>query len=58
MSDHIDPREKRSRYQPRFAGDIFVHMANAQDPPLLRKLASTVEWKNPPSARVRAEVST
>jgi hypothetical protein len=58
MSDHVDPRQERSRYQPRFAGDIFVHMRDSKDPPLLRKLASTVAWKTPPSARVRAEVST
>jgi hypothetical protein len=55
MSDQ--QRQDGRRYQPRFAGEAFAHMDNPKDGPMLRKLASTVAWKNPPQSTVRAEVS-
>lgn len=49
---------QRQPYIARFAGDIFLHENNPVDGPALRRLASEVAWKRPPSASVRAEVST
>ena len=46
------------RYVPRFAGEVFAHLDNPADGPDLRRLASDVAWKRPPSSDLRAEVST
>lgn len=57
----MDRRDGRRRGQspvPRFAGEVFAHAHNPKDGPVARKLISTVAWKQPPSASVRAEVST
>lgn len=49
---------KRGRFVPRFAGEAFAHDGNPDDGPIARKLTSTIAWKQPPSASVKAEVST
>ena len=54
----MEQRNENRRYTPRFAGEVFAHMNNPKDGPMLRKLASEVAWKRPPQASVRAEVST
>lgn len=58
-------RQRRKRpgafggqYVPRFAGEVFAHLGNPADGPDLRRLASDVAWKRPPSSDLRAEVST
>lgn len=57
MREGSGGRQKQP-YIARFAGDIFLHENNPADGPALRRLASEVAWKRPPSASVRAEVST
>lgn len=56
----MDQRARRNqqRYVPRFAGEVFAHEKNPVDGPTARRLTSEVAWKRPPSASVRAEVST
>lgn len=46
------------RYVPRFATEAFLHRGHDDDPPMLRKLASEVVWKRPPSSDVQGQVST
>lgn len=53
----MEQRDSSRRYIPRFAGEVFAHMGNPKDGPMLRRLASQVAWKAPPQASVRAEVS-
>lgn len=54
---NANQRQDGRRVVPRFAGEAFAHLGNPKDGPMLRKLASTVAWKNPPQSTVRAEVS-
>jgi hypothetical protein len=42
----------------RFAGEVFSHKGNPEDGPIARRLTSEIAWKQPPSASLRAEVST
>lgn len=51
-------RRMGGRFVPRFAQEVFRHEGSPEDGPVARKLVSTVAWKQPPSASVRAEVST
>lgn len=51
-------RRMGGRFVPRFAQEVFRHEGSPDDGPVARKLVSTVAWKQPPSASVRAEVST
>lgn len=51
------PRKRRG-YVPRFAGEAFGHLGNADDGPDFRKLVSEVAWKQPPSSKIKAEVAT
>lgn len=52
--------DRGGRYIPRFAGAVFDHenLSSEADGPTARRLTSEVKWKQPPSASVRAEVST
>lgn len=52
--------DRGGRYVPRFAGEAFQREQLGPDDggPDARRLTSTVAWKIPPSASVRAEVST
>lgn len=49
--------DRGNRYIPRFAGEVFAHEGNPQDGPVARKLTSEIAWKQPPSAKLKAEVS-
>jgi hypothetical protein len=49
--------DRGGAYVPRFAGEVFDHINDPEDGPTARKLTSTVAWKQPPSASLRAEVS-
>lgn len=51
-------RRMGGRFVSRFAQEVFRHEGSPDDGPVARKLVSTVAWKQPPSASVRAEVST
>lgn len=55
-----NPKGANRRRNPpmRFAGDAFRHANNPDDGPLARELISTIAWKQPPAAAVRAQVST
>jgi len=49
---------EHGRLIPRYAGEAFLHMAGSHDVPRLRRLVSDEAYKKPPSASVKAEVST
>lgn len=51
------PASKPRRYIPRFAGEAFAHYGSLPEGPAYRRLVSEVAWKQPPSAKVRAEIS-
>lgn len=48
---------KQRRYVARFAGEAFGHDGNPDEGPDLRRLVATLAWKQPPSAKVRSQVS-
>jgi hypothetical protein len=50
-------RRHDEKYGMRFAGEVFAHEGNPQDGPVARKLTSEIAWKQPPSAKLKAEVS-
>jgi len=63
-SEQVNDRPQRrgdrgGTYVPRFAGEAFDHLDldSSGDGPTARKNTSTVAWKQPPSASLRAEVS-
>jgi len=60
-SRNISGRRNRpgENYGMRFAGEAFAHLDldSSGDGPTARKNTSTVAWKQPPSASLRAEVS-
>jgi len=47
-------------YVARFAGDAFSHLGlkSESDGPTARRVTAEAAWKKPPTASVRAEVST
>jgi hypothetical protein len=50
--------DRGDHYVARFAGEVFSHKGNPEDGPIARRLTSEIAWKQPPSASLRAEVST
>jgi hypothetical protein len=53
----MEQRKSGGSYVPRFAGEAFGHHGNPKDGPMLRRLASEVAWKQPPSAKIKAELT-
>jgi hypothetical protein len=51
------PEGDRPKYKTRFAGDAFRREGNPDDGPDLRRLASTIGWKQNPSSNVASELS-